>query len=223
VARVSRIFRRFCLVFLALVAAPASANETPQAPEPDPRFIEFLRSDGHRAAVLKAATEQAAGLPGGCPDARFRIGEIGLFRPPQLDGGGRIVHGLWREQVMAEGCGTIELLNIFALARPGGDPQLLGGLPGTTRADLVLQRRALPIAVQGAVQGTARGQAGEAAKCTNVRVVDTVLAADAPSDRMAPWRERWTVLACDEAHEVPLRFTPAADGATIEVEPPPHS
>jgi hypothetical protein len=181
----------------------------------DPRFLSFLHSDAHQAAVLKAATDQAQGLPTPCATAHYRpAGDLALFLPPQFDGGGRIIHGLWREQVLVDGCGTVELLNIFSFATASGEPKLLGGLPGTTRADLALQRQALPLAV--------RGLPDKASLCHDTRVVDTVLAPDAPTERTAPWRESWTVLACDEAYPVPLRFTPTADGATITIDAPPH-
>jgi hypothetical protein len=47
------------------------------------------------------------------------------------------------------------------------------------------------------------------------------LSKDAPKERTAPWHEDWTVLACDEAYQIPLRFTPTADGATIGIDAPP--
>lgn len=181
----------------------------------DPRFLAFLHSDAHRAAVVKIATDQAQGLPAPCAGARFRpVGDVDLFLPPQFDGGGRVTHGLWREQVLAEGCGTIELLNVFSLGDPSGTPKLLGGLPGTTRASLVLQKQGLPLA--------AHGLPASAAQCRDVRVVDTALSPDAPKDRISPWHETWTVLACDKAYPVSLRFTPGADGATIALDSPPH-
>ena len=199
------------LALLALLSITGGAGAQDAV---DPRFVALLKSDAHRAAVIKVATDQAQGLPGACATAEYRpVGEIEFFRPPQLDGGGRLIHGLWREQVAVVGCGTIELLNVFSLAEPsGGDPKLLGGLPGTTRTDPVLQKEGLPIA--------ARGLPDKAASCRDVRVVDTVLSPDAPKDRMAPWRESWTVLACNEAYAVPLRFTPTADGATIGIDAP---
>jgi hypothetical protein len=199
------------LALLALLSIHRAAGAQDAV---DPRFVALLKSEAHRAAVIKVATDQAQGLPGACATAQYRpVGEIEFFRPPQLDGGGRLIHGLWREQVAAVGCGTIELLNVFSLAGLDGDPKLLGGLPGTTRTDPVLQKEGLPIA--------ARGLPDKAASCRDVRVVDTVLAPDAPKDRMAPWHESWTVLACNEAYPVALRFTPTADGATIGIDAPP--
>lgn len=196
-------------MLLALLSAPAQAADAV-----DPRFLALLKGDAYQAAVMKVATDQAAGLPGACATAQFHpVGEIEFFLPPETDGGGRIVHGLWREQVASAGCGTVVLLNVFSLADASGQPKLLGGLPGTTRADPVLQKEGLPIAV--------RGLPAKAGSCHDVRVVDTILASDASKDRTVPWHERWTVLACDEAYQVPLRFTPTADGATIAVDAPP--
>jgi len=201
---------------LALVAFLALGGTALASESVDPRFLALLNSDTHRAAIMKAATDQARELPGACAEARYRpVGEVELFRPPQLDGGGRVTHGLWREQVAAQGCGTIELLNVFSLASADGEPKLLGGLPGTTRADPVLQKEGLPIAVHGLPD--------KASSCRDVRVVDTVLSPDAPKERTAPWRESWTVLACNEAYQVPLRFTPTGDGATIGLDAPPPS
>ena len=202
---------RACLALAMLLTAGAAARADDGI---DPRFLSFVRSQAYQAAVIKAATEQEQGLPGACAAARYRpTGDVAFFAPPQFDGGNRIVHGLWREQVEAEGCGTVVLLNIFSLATESGEPKLLGGLPGTTRADLPLQRQALLIAI--------RGVPDKASLCHDVRVVDTALAPDAPTGRTAPWSETWTVLACDEAYPVPLRFTPSADGATIKVDQPP--
>jgi len=206
---VSSFSIRSGLAFLALLSATAQAADAV-----DPNFLALLKSDAHRAAVLKLATAQAAELPGACPTAELRpVGEIEFFLPPQSDGAGRVVHGLWREQIAAVGCGTVDLLNVFSLAGPSGEPKLLGGLPGTTRADPVLQKEGLPIAV--------RGLPAAAATCRDARVVDTALAPDAPKDRGLEWKETWTVLACDKAYPIPLRFTPTAEGATIGVDAPP--
>jgi hypothetical protein len=199
----------------AAILSLLSAGGTALAADPvDPHFLALLKSDAHQQAVMKIATEQQREVPGGCATAQYRpVGEIDFFSPPQVDGAGRIVHGLWREQIAAVGCGTVSLMNVFSLAGPTGEPKLLGGLPGTTRADPVLQKEGLPIA--------ARGLPDPAASCRDVRVVDTVLAPDAPKDRMAPWHENWTVLACNVAYQVPMIFTPTADGATIAVDAPP--
>src|SRR5262249_53587463 len=98
---------RLALLLLALLTFGQAAKADEAV---DPRFLAFVRGDAHRAAVLKAATAQAQGLPVPCAGARYRpAGAVDLFLPPQFDGGGRIVHGVWREQVMQEGCGTIEL------------------------------------------------------------------------------------------------------------------
>jgi len=201
---------RSVLASLALLSAGAWAQDAI-----DPHFLALLKDGAYQAAVMKIATDQAAELPEACAGAQFRpVGEIEFFLPPQIDGGGRVVHGLWREQIASAGCGTVVLLNVFSLADTSGQPKLLGGLPGTTRADPVLQKEGLPIAV--------RGLPAKAGACHDVRVVDTVLSPDAPKDRAAPWHETWTVLACNEAYQIPLRFTPTADGATIGVDAPPQ-
>jgi len=197
------------------LAVAALLSMTAQAADAvDPHLLDLLKSEAHQAAVMKVATDQAGELPGACATARYQpVGEIQFFLPPQTDGGGRVIHGLWREQVAAAGCGTVVLLNVFSLAGPSGVPELLGGLPGTTRADPVLQKSGLPVAV--------RGLPAKTADCHDIRVVDTALSKDAPKDRMAPWHEDWTVLACNEAYQIPLRFTPTADGATIGIDAPP--
>lgn len=197
---------RIALVTLALLPAPALAQDATE-----PHLAALLASEAHRAAVIKVATDQAAALPDACPDASFRpTGDIAFFLPPQVDGAGRVVHGLWREQVTAIGCGTIQLLNVFSLVGPTGEPRLLGGLPGTTRADLVMQKDGLAIAIGGLPAA--------AADCRDTRVVDTALAPDAPQDRRSAWRETWIVLACDKAYPVALRFTPTPEGATIALD-----
>ena len=197
------------LALAALLSIPAQAADAV-----DPHLLDLLKSEAHKAAVMKVETDQAGELPGACATARYQpVGEIEFFLPPQTDGAGRVVHGLWREQVASAGCGTIVLLNVFSLAGPSGVPELLGGLPGTTRADPVLQKSGLPVAV--------RGLPAAAAGCHDIRVVDTALSKDAPKDRMASWHEDWTVLACDQAYQIPLRFTPTADGATIGIDAPP--
>jgi len=206
----SRFALRSTLASLLLLSAGARAEDAV-----DPHFLALLKDDAYQAAVMKIATDQAAELPEACAGAQFRpVGEIEFFLPPETDGGGRVVHGLWREQIASAGCGTVLLLNVFSLADASGQPKLLGGLPGTTRADPVLQKEGLPIAV--------RGLPAKAGPCHDVRIVDTVLSPDAPKDRAVPWRETWTVLACNEAYQVPLRFTPTADGATIGVDTPPQ-
>jgi hypothetical protein len=118
-----------------------------------------------------------------------------------------------------DGCSQSGIFNVMTFVGKTGQIRTIGLLPGTTRANPILQRDAAQAALVGAFL---RAPAG-CKPSQSQRIIDTAFiefsgapAADVPSGRdPRPWKENWTVLVCNAQIIVPLHFTPDATGTTF--------
>ena len=220
---------RLALV-LAVTAGPIAAQAVPQtapvsapAAQPSqqtdlpPTLLPLLTTPEHRAALLRAAhAVEPPGTPP-CPDANYQTtGAIAILEAPRLDGAGKVVAGVWKEAIRAEGCGPPRLLNAMTQVLPDGTLQTTPLLPGTTIADPQLQR--------DSVQYAAAGMGAMPPGCNQGEVVDTRYiglegmppGTQQPADAAPkPWTELWTLEACGKRAAVAMQFTPDATGTAI--------
>jgi hypothetical protein len=204
-----------------LGATPLRAAEPIQNPSQfTPGFLAFLKSDAHRRALYDKAREQNARLPGSCPTVVYSLpGVITFFEPVTTDADGTPTQGVWAEAVDAAGCGMTRRYNIVTLAPPGKPLRTEAMLPGTTKADPLLQRDSLAQVYEAMTAATNQRD------CKNVAITDTRFEAyeggpvknakSGPNAR--PWRELWTLWACGRIVEVPLHFVPDEKGTAIRV------
>jgi hypothetical protein len=130
------------LLVIAL-SAPAARAQAPGA-QASGEFSRYLADPQHQGDVIAAARRTNALLPESCAAAEFRFtGLVSIQRPPRFDAGGRPIDGMWSEPVMATGCGVTRRFNVLTIAAADKPPRQVGLLPGTTRADPLLQRDSL--------------------------------------------------------------------------------
>ena len=199
----------------APVSAPAAQpNQQTDLP---PTLLPLLTSPEHRAALLRAVhAVEPAGAPA-CPDANYQTtGAIATLLPPRLDASGKVVQGVWKESIRAEGCGPSRLLNAMTQVQPDGTLQTTPLLPGTTIADPQLQR--------DSVQYAAAGMGSMPPGCNQGEVVDTRyvgLDGRSPGTQQPvdasprAWTELWTLEACGKRAAVTMQFTPDATGTAV--------
>lgn len=209
---------RFALALCAALSlATAALAEAPVPPD----LARYIASPEHQKMVLAAAQWINQRLPDGCAAPAFRVAApVIVLRPARFDATGRPIAGIWHEWVEAAGCGRARRLNVMTIAAPNKAPSVLPTLPGTTRADPLLQRDGLRYALIGAAPLAAKD-------CKKVAITDTRFDAfegtPAPDARPGfdprPWRETWTVWACGKAIDVPIHFAPDATGTGIHVQP----
>jgi len=182
-------------------------------------MLPLLRDPEHQQTVMQAAQRSLVWVNNPCPGATFaNSGDVAIFAPVTVDAQGTATGGAWRERIVAKGCGKQRLLNVLTVVEAPGKLASAALLPGTTRADPQLQRDAMQYAVVAA-------GGPPPPSCKKAYVGDTkYIAAEGPVDRSlppqfrtAPWREEWTMVACETTAVVTLHFAPDASGTNIRV------
>lgn len=206
-------------ICLIAVLAGSAAGGAALNSSISPALASIIASPEHQKAVIEAAQQSSAWINNRCAGATFAItSDVAIYQPLALDEQQRPMAGSWRERVMAQGCGANRVLNVLTFVKSPG--RLVSGtlLPGTTRADPLLQRDAFRYAVIAAKPPSG---------CARIYVADTAFvgaegAANAslpPARRLPPWKEEWTVAACDQRSVVTVHFVPDATGTTITTSP----
>jgi hypothetical protein len=198
----------------ATFSSAAAAQNATSVP---PAVVAFTATPEHIAALMNAVRPYYGLVPSCTPGTAKRIG-LNVVKPVSVDESGALSGGAWIEHVKVDGCNTSGLFNVFTLIRPGSTPLVGGLLPGTTRADLGLQRDALPTARQLAGAKLPQG-------CTDVHAVDTkfdsfgeIVNNDVPTGREPrSWREDWAFVGCGQPASVVVRFIPDRTGTSFTV------
>ena len=110
---------------------------------------------------------------------------------------------MYSERLFVEICGAQYISNYYVLERPGAPPSVVSGVAGQTRASPMLQRDVHPHVIR-----VARTLA-ECPEPNAVGVAHTT-AQDTPAG--SAWQETWLISACNKVVEIPISFTPAAQG-----------
>jgi hypothetical protein len=125
--------------------------------------------------------------------------------------------GGWWERIPVAGCGNDTTINLYFAVGADGKIATIVAFPGTTRANLVLQRDALKFANLGA---GSRAKDCKQFVVTNTRFEGFGLRNPATPDpgadaRFRPWWETWMMAGCGQSLDVPINFIPDATGTTI--------
>jgi hypothetical protein len=179
-------------------------------------FLKMLADPAEQQRVMATAQHSTVVLKNPCAAAHFTItSKISVEKPATFDSSGGIVAGAWRQIVTEEGCGTTRILNVFLFVQSPRQVGAVPMLPGTTHADLQLQRDAGRYVQIGAHLPEAN--------CGTTYVADTAFIKQAavalPGAKALPWEESWTIITCTRRLEVPIHFIPDATGTTISVGP----
>jgi hypothetical protein len=205
---------RLVLSLAVLAASAATAAAQGAVPPVSPALQRYIAGPSHRSAVIAMAKRIHEALPTRCGTVDYRpTGQVRIERPVSFDAYGRPLAGMWSEVVNVVGCDRTRRYNVLTMVPPDGAPQLAGLLSGTTRTDLLLQRRATAYALGAA---SLRDKT-----CKHLAVLDTrfvAFEAASPATPKRPWREVWTVWACGKHFTVPLDFSPKANGTTVSAE-----
>lgn len=208
----------FILALALLCTATAGLADSVPAP---PELLNYISQPAHIKAVMDVIRAQAAQIPMCNPtNAKKLVMRRELTAPgPVLFGAnGQPSGGRWTETLTLNGCSQSGIFNVMTFVDRSGQIHTVGLLPGTTKADPLLQRDASEIAFS-IVAG--HGTAG--CKLEVWRIIDTAVAGFSgapafdmqPGHNSRPWRENWTVLACNVQVIVPLDFIPDATGTKI--------
>jgi hypothetical protein len=151
-----------------------------------------------------------------CPTLRSAGSQVIELSQVTFAQDGYPTSGEWKQRFPVTGCGNDTILNFLFTATAQEKVDTVMGIPGETRADLILQRDARRYAVVGATL--------LAKSCQQFDIINSAFnGAEMPVkiDPVAqhqlppPWSEAWTLQGCARRFTVGLRFTPSATGTLV--------
>jgi hypothetical protein len=184
-------------------------------------FRNYLASSAHHDLVEAALNGLPPEVFTRCPAFRPNEPDVTVKKPVAFAQDGSPNAGAWMESFPVRGCGNDTILHLNFVAGEGGKLNAFMSLPGTTRADLILQHDALSYAFLGP---RLRVKDCERMFVTNTRfeTLDSIPVPDAsaktkplPKVSARAWREVWSVSGCGHRFDVPMRFIPDETGTQI--------
>lgn len=198
---------------LAQPAQPAqSANED--------AFKKYIASAEHGREVSAAIDSLPAEVYARCPALVAPGSRVFISQPIVMGAKGEPTAGAWWQRFPVKGCGHDTILNLYFAVGKDGKVATNMALPGTTRADIVLQHAALYYA---GLEPERRSKG-----CKTLMITDTKFEGfgshDHPTPKPAegkfqPWWETWTMKGCGHTYSVPMDFAPDATGMQITQRP----
>lgn len=203
-------------VVIALSAGVSAALA--QGPPMSPELKAFLtrpeeqqQYGGMMSDIWRAVIEN-------CPSPQIRGMNVLIDTPPSFNSAGMPVSGGWRVVGQFEGCGKSRTMNVYYLFGADGRMRRVGMLPGSSVADVRLQRDAVTHATMGMAKLAPKD-------CKDYRYTDTRFLRFEGATPPTPadigkrgWIEEWTVRACGVTGIVTMNFRPDATGTGISVE-----
>jgi hypothetical protein len=186
-----------------------------------PAFAAYLQSKSNRDVIDQVVRAQVGRYPGTCTEIAIESKfNVAVVAPVQFDGQ-RFTAGAWKETVQATSCGKMRTHNVFTAVRPDGALLRSPMLPGTTRADVVLQGDAARM-----VSLNVAAHAGKECPASQYFIEDTKFVSQdptpVPNAKAGPnaraWNEEWAVSACGKPMIMSVRFTPDATGTGFAVQ-----
>ena len=163
--------------------------------------------------VLRIAKQSGVVVNNPCPSANFSIlNRFAFFKPMAFDDSGRPIQGAWKQSVAEKGCGRELLLNVFFdLDSSSHAVKAMPLFPGTTRANPILQKDAMPHAAMAAQWPEKNCQHGYMENTEFLKEIGEPL----EGTTARPWDELWTLTSCTKKAKVTLHFIPDKTGTTI--------
>jgi hypothetical protein len=204
--------KQFALpVLLALFVQTAMAQLTPISPE----LQAFVMRPDQKKAVMGSIFSGWHILEPACSTPQLKQMNVRVINPPAFDASGSPTSGQWRMVGHVEGCGEEKIMNVEYWFGSDGKMMMTQILPGTSIADLLLEKDAIFYARMAMTKLVPRD-------CNEMQILDTkFLQFDGghqqtlPGREDRPWTEEWTVRACGVKGAVPMHFIPDATGTTI--------
>lgn len=209
---------RPAIMMLAAAAIPIIAASNLQAQTAETaRLQAFTRTPFYTSLLNRGLAAIPKTVFQRCPTLVSKGSQVTVIKPVSFGADGFPNAGSWRQRFPVSGCGNDTMLNLFFFA--GGDEKIntVIGLPGTTAADLVLQRDGPMYAYVGAklVAKDCKVFDVKNTKFEGFGLSKPPLPDPGPGKPRRPWRETWTVIGCGHTINVPMDFVPDEKGTQI--------
>lgn len=210
--------RRLVLLFSILCFLSSAAAQTTALTPMSPELKAFLTRPEQQKAINESSAKAWFQLVPNCSEPKMKQRNVLIDQEPAFDAAGNPLSGQWRVLTWIDGCGEERIINLqFWFLRDGKLTTTLL-LPGTSIANLTLQRDAIFYAMMGMATIAPKD-------CKEHPVIDTRFkswdSGELPQAKGAvrrPWTEEWTVRLCGVTGVVPMHFVPDAKGTTIHSE-----
>jgi len=153
-----------------------------------------------------------------CPAFVSNGSQITILTPVSYAASGFPIAGSWKHRFPVSGCGNDTIWTLYATAEADEKVNIVIAAPGTTAADLTLQRDAYRYATLQA--GLIANDCKSSFLVMNTKFEGFGLASPKMNDPgegqpHRPWRETWTMIGCSRQIDVPLNFIPDDKGTQI--------
>jgi hypothetical protein len=206
--------RKLALGLTALLVAACRLAQAQSIPMP-PELKAFLTRPDQQTDLFNLMGQQWHAIVPNCASPQVKSSGVLISGPPAFGHDGAPTSGAWHVVSQVEGCGETRIINVFYLFTKDGEMKKIAALPGTTAADLALQRDSLMYAGMGMAKIAPKD-------CKDTKFVNTrFLGFGAENPQAAQgrekrgWTEEWTVRSCGVTGIVTMHFTPDATGTNI--------
>ena len=170
---------------------------------------------GDRLVKLGIEDDRKLGLQTSC-QSEYRIAPLSLqvVSPAEFtEGKTDPVKGSWLIRYRLERCGESKVYNALFVAQDGDVPAIRSFYPGSTKANANLLNDAMPAALTLAL-GVSTPRSCKTPYVFDMQVkTPTQDIAKSGTIAKGTWEEMWTFSLCGELIDVPMTFTPDADGS----------
>jgi hypothetical protein len=187
---------------------------------PDASLQSLIRTQSYQELVNNALGRLPSAVFQRCPSLVSSGSTVTVLEPVSFAKSGNPNAGSWKQAFPVSGCGNDTVLHIYFTATPDEKISTAVGLPGSTHADLTLQRNAVTYAQTGAIAAK-----NVAKDCNHFDVRNTKFESyglaepptpdPGPGNGRRPWWETWTMTGCGQIIDVPIDFVPDTTGTTI--------
>ncbi|MGA2635990.1 MAG: hypothetical protein ABSF16_17280 [Terracidiphilus sp.] len=210
--------QQLVLVFSTLWFLSSAAAQSPALTPMSPELKAFVMRPEQQKAINESSVKAWFQQLPNCADPKMKQRNVLIDQEPKFDAKGDPLSGQWRVVTWIEGCGEERIINLQYWFRTDGKLTTTVLLPGTSHANLILQKDAIFYALQAMVLIAPRD-------CKEAPVINTKFigrdSGELPEAKGAvrqPWTEEWTVRLCGVSGAVPMHFVPDATGTTIHSE-----
>ena len=214
----------FRVALLVTLFAMFTHTVKSQGQEPDGSLQTLTRSQSYQGQINRALGQIPPAVFQKCPSLVSSGSTVTVIKPASFAKSGYPNAGSWRQDFPVSGCGNDTVLHIYFTATADEKINAVVALPGSTHADLTLQKGGVTEATMGAM-----GAKNVAKDCKRFDVRNTKFESygladpatpdPGPGNRFRPWWETWTMIGCGQIVDLPINFLPDATGTTIVVGP----
>ena len=206
---------RFAVALLIAIVLPRHAGAESADLE---KLQAFTQGNSYRQIINQAFAQLSKEVFDRCPTFVSRGSQITILKPVLYGASGFPNAGTWKHRFPVSGCGNDTIWTLYASAGADEKINIVFAVPGTTAADLMLQRDASRYAALRA--GLIENECNRPFQVMNTRFEGFGLTnpkTNDPGDGQPrrPWHETWTMTGCGRRLNISLNFVPDDRGTQI--------